>query len=219
LDGVFNACELRTGTAFRFGSRETGNWRFHKVVDNRIPVAHAVAVSAGYPVILPSLDDVFRFVDRRGVVRRERVILTDGGVFDNLGLTCVEPGRSSDHGYNSFAPEYIICCDAGQGQARGDEHPYFWPARMTRSFETAFRKVHDGTVGRLHEHVLSGRIKGFVLPYLGQQDAKFPYVPPDIVGEAYPTDFSPMPQEMVERLSSRGEQLTRLLVSRYCGDV
>ena len=39
LDIIFNACELRTGTAFRFGNRRSGGWRFGELRDNRIPVA------------------------------------------------------------------------------------------------------------------------------------------------------------------------------------
>jgi len=53
---VLNACELRTGTAFRFGNIESGCWRYGKVINNDVKIATAVAASAAYPVFLPAID-------------------------------------------------------------------------------------------------------------------------------------------------------------------
>ena len=49
LDVVINACELRTGSAFRFGSKESGTWRHGLVKDNDVKVAQAVACSGRLP--------------------------------------------------------------------------------------------------------------------------------------------------------------------------
>lgn len=223
LEVVLNACELRTGTAFRFGSRESGSWRFGRLVRNDIKVAHAVASSAAFPALLPAFDEALRFVTRNGSEETHRVILTDGGVYDNLGITCMEPGRSEAFGYNTFNPSYIVSCDAGHGQFSGETYPYWWPSRMEQSFETVFRKNHDAALARLHEHASAGRLQGFVLPYLGQVDGALPYQAPDLVRReevaGYPTDFSPMARATVERIALRGEQLTRLLISRYCPEL
>jgi len=223
LDVVINACELRTGTAFRFGSRESGSWRFGRLVRNDVQVAHAVASSAAFPALLPAFDEALRFVTRDGAEETQRVILTDGGVYDNLGITCMEPGRSEAFGYNVFNPTHIVSCDAGHGQFSGEAYPYWWPSRMDQSFETVFRKNHDAALARLHEHASAGRLQGFVLPYLGQVDGALPYQPPDLVRRdevaGYPTDFSPMERATVERIALRGEQLTRLLISHYCPDL
>src|SRR3546814_3062530 len=63
----------------------------------------------------------------------------------------------------------------------------------------------------------NGEIEGFLLPYMGQIDARLPYCPPDLVPRDrtfnYPTNFSPMSDENIRVLSQRGEQLTRLLRS------
>lgn len=220
---VLNACELRTGTAFRFGSRESGNWRFGRLASNAVPVAHAVAASAAYPALLPAIDEKLTLINRDGSEARERLILTDGGVYDNLGVSCMEPGRSPHHGFNTYRPDYIVCCDAGHGQFDGDAHPYWWPSRMKRSFESVFRKAHDATRKRLHEHAAQGRLKGFILPYLGQQDHRLPYIPAGLVRRSeiagYPTDFSPMSDEMIRKIANRGEQLTRTLISQYTPDL
>jgi NTE family protein len=223
LTVVFNACELRSGSAFRFGSEASGCWRIGRLVDNDVPLSLAVAASAAYPVILPAIDRVFRFVNRKGRELSKRVFLTDGGVFENLGVTCLEPGRSADFSYHTYCPEYIICCDAGQGLYGDDVYPYHWASRMQRSFETIYRKAHDHIRQRLHAYVDSGRLKGFVLSYLGQMDRALPLIPPDLVRREqvykYPTDFSPMSERDIELLTTRGEQLTRLLISRYCPEL
>lgn len=219
---VFNSCELRTGTAFRFGNRESGNWRLGKLVNNSIPVAHAVAASAAYPALLPSIDEKATVV-KDGHRYEERVVLTDGGIYDNLGVTCMEPERSPDFGFNTYRPSYIICCDAGHGQFDGSEIPFWWPSRMKRSFESVFRKAQDSTRHRLHSYGAQASFRGFILSYLGQQDDRLPHTPPDLVRRqevsGYPTDFSPMPSDMIRLLSLRGEQLTRLLLARWCPNI
>jgi NTE family protein len=181
LEIVLNSCELRSGSAFRFGSRESGCWRYGVVAENAVEVAHAVAASAAYPVLLPALDEIVTFTDRQGLQSKRRILLTDGGVFDNLGVSCLEPGSAGEVGYNHFAPDYIICCDAGHGLFQDYPIPYLWGARMARAFESVFRKAENATQNRLHLLAASGRLKGFVLSHLGQIDKRVPDAPFDLV--------------------------------------
>lgn len=223
VDVVLNACELRSGSAFRFGSRESGCWRYGTVEGNAVEVAHAVAASAAYPALLPALDEVVAFTDRTGAKRKRRVLLTDGGVYDNLGVTCLEPGAASQIGLNRFAPEYIICCDAGQGIFQDYPVPYLWSARMARAFDSVFRKAQNATQNRLHLLAATDQLKGFVLAYLGQIDERVPYAPADLVRREevfeYPTDFGAMRDEDIDRLARRGEQLARALTAYYCSEL
>jgi len=223
IDIILNACDLRTGSAVRFGSRESGIWRAHLGrFGEPIPVATAVAASAAYPLLLPSIDREFNFEGRDGERRRERVVLSDGGLFDNLGTSCLEPGRSKDHSYNVFDVDYILACDAGRGLL-DDAFPVSGLARLGRSFEATHRKAQDANRGRLHSLAADGRLAGFAMPYLGQQDVALPWIPPDLVRReqvvSYPTNFAPMAQAEIERLALRGEQLTHLLVERWCPDL
>jgi NTE family protein len=222
LHVVFNACELRSGSAFRFGSRESGCWRYGRLVSNSVPVKHAVAASAAYPAFLPAIDRTFTFVGKQGAFER-RVLLTDGGVFENLGVSCLEPGRSEAFSTNVFPVDYIISCDAGQGLLDDTSIPYAWPGRMARAFESVFRKVQNATYARLYKSVANGELQGAVMVYLGQQDDSLPMRPPELVARArvkdYPTDFSPMSDEDIEALSLRGEQLARMLVAHYCPEL
>jgi len=222
LDIVINACELRTGTAFRFGNRRSGTWRFGAIHGNQITVAHAVACSAAYPMLLPAFDREYTFV-KDGKSQRERVIITDGGVYDNLGISCIEPDRDARFNLHNYSPEYIICCSAGYGQLSGQDIPFGFYSRASTAFESVFRKVQDASYNRLHMLKRDGRIRGFVLPYLGQQDQALPLRPEDLVKReevlGYPTDFAAMPEKDITRLSRRGEQLTHSLLSYYCPEI
>jgi predicted acylesterase/phospholipase RssA len=218
LDVVVNACELSTGSAFRFGSRESGCWRTGRVVDNNVELATAVAASAAYPLAMPAMDRTWDFERRDGSTARERIVLTDGGVYDNLGTSCLEPGRSPEHGYNRYEVDYIIACDAGRGLLE-PVITYGWLPRIQRSFEASFRKLQDGARGRLHILTELGELSGFAMPYLGQQDHALPVAPADLIPRSavsdYPTDFRAMSAEKIALLSRRGEQLTNVLLDTY----
>ena len=133
---VINATELRTGSAFRFGSKQSGCWRFGTIAPEEALVADAVAASAAYPALLPALDRKYRFTKKGSITNPTRVLLTDGGVFENIGVSPMEPGRTPSISTNVFDPDYIICCDAGAGLFDDDSYPTRWPSRMSRSFLT-----------------------------------------------------------------------------------
>ena len=218
IDVIFNACELRTGTAFRFGNTCSGSWRTGTIVGNQITVAHAIACSAAYPMFLPAFDRVYNF-EKKGIRSRGRVVITDGGVYDNLGTTCIEPGRDPAYSLYAYEPDYIICCCAGYGQLTGGRIPYAFVSRANAAFEAVFRKAQDATMDRLHRLKSSGNIRGFVLPYLGQQDEKLPMKIAELITRddvlGYPTDFAAMSKHDLQRIAQRGEQLTEALLSYY----
>ena len=218
---VINGSELRTGTAFRFGSKESGCWRFGIIKNNDVPLAEAVGLSAAYPLFLPSLDKNYEF-SRYESVESKRVVISDGGIFENTGVSCMEPGRNPKYSTNVYSPEYIICCNAGYGMLTGDFIPFGLASRLNQVLNTTMRKVQDATMKRLHQHKEAGRIKGFILPYLGQSDKALPFHWPDLVKRDdvnYPTDFRPMDEDSINLLSCRGEQLTRLLINLYCAEL
>jgi NTE family protein len=223
MDVVFNACEMRTGTAFRFSNNGSHSWRFGWVIDRDVSVAHAVAASAAYPAILPAFDDFYQFKSDTGEnLGTSRTVITDGGVYDNLGITPLEPGRDPKYQVSKVKPNVIVCCDAGVGQFGDEIIPYSWASRMTRAFEATFRKVQDGAKQRLHRYAETGDLRAFVYAYLGQLDQALPCAPADLVSResvsSYPTDFSAMPEDSISLLTNRGEVLTRYLVARYFPD-
>ncbi|HWM32064.1 MAG TPA: patatin-like phospholipase family protein [Methyloceanibacter sp.] len=214
---VVNATELRTGSAFRFGTMESGSWRWGKVHGNNVSIAHAVAASAAYPLFLPAFDETLTF-EKDGELKNSRVLLTDGGIYDNLGLGCLWPDRSPDVSLNVIAVDTIICCSAGYGLRQNPPNQFFF-ARMLSVFSAIFDRAQNAAMHRLHEAQRSGQIKAFVFPYLGQQDRHLPNPPVNLVrreeAHSYPTNFNAMPNEWIDCLSLRGEQLTLCLAQTY----
>jgi NTE family protein len=185
-------------------------------------VATAVAASAAFPAFLPSLDKRLLF-ENKGVRATHRVIITDGGVYDNLGISCMLPGRSSEFSTNAYPVDFIIACDAGQGTPSGARRPYFWGARMLATILTIHRRTQTMSQNLLHRMAASGEIKGFVMPFLGQIDSRLPVRPPDLISREdtvdYPTDFNPMSRANIRKLSARGEQLTNVLLDVYAPNI
>jgi NTE family protein len=76
---------------------------------------------------------------------------------------------------------------------------------------------------RLFDLQASGNLKGFLLPYLGQSDARLKFPPDDLVTReeayAYSTDFSAMSEEWIDKLSRRGGQLTKALIAEHMPDL
>ena len=72
---------------------------------------------------------------------------------------------------------------------------------------------------RLFELKESGKLRNFILPYLGQNDSQLRFPPGDLVtredAHGYPTDFSAMSSAWIDRLSRRGEQLTKALITEH----
>ena len=172
-----------------------------------------------YPLAFPSIDETIEFQKRDGSRINCRIMLTDGGIYDNLGVSCFDPTKNQEISLNTYNPDYLIICDAGRGMFTGKDLPTWFLPRMSKSFDTVFRKAHDLTISKLFDYNEKSMIDGFILPYLGQNDSALPYRPSNFVtlGEVkeYPTNLSAMSQEMIDKLTNRGEQLSRLLIDRY----
>ncbi len=221
LQIVINASELRTQSAYRFGSLESGCWRYGTLTEDTT-VAKAVAASAAFPAMLPALDEERRYI-KRGETASHRTIVSDGGVYDNLGTSCLVPKRDSEFSTNVTEVDFIIACVAGTGVPDGSDLPYLWSSRMVSTINTIHRRTHSMTFDLLHRLKENGDIKGFILPYLGQNDRALPCPPGNLVSRDatydYPTDFDPMSQNDLELLTKRGEQLTRNLIETYHPDL
>ena len=135
-----------------------------------------MTASAAYPPFLPPFDWKRPF-ERNAKTETHRVIVTDGGVFENLGVSVMEPSRNPQFSVIAYNPDIIIASDAGAGQFTGEAIPFSWPTRMTQVVSAVMRKVQDATKTRLHDHVRSGRIDAFVYAALGQIDRRVAHTP------------------------------------------
>lgn len=219
---VVVAAELRTGSAFYFTAQEAGSWRIGRLDPREQLLAHAVAASAAFPLLLPALDEMPNFRKRDGSLEVERVTLTDGGVYDNLGLAPLWPDRDREISVAVEPVDTIVACRAGYGMRTGSPS-LFLLARMKAVFDSVFNRAQNASMKRLFDLKEAGKLRGFVLPYIDQQDEKLAFRPADLVRRdevaGYPTDFSAMPLEWIERLSKRGEQLTLAVIREHAPDL
>jgi NTE family protein len=93
---VINATNVQTGALWRFSRRYMGDYRVGLVPRPTTKLAVAVAASSAFPPILSPLEltvaqpwDPTVAADLTGPEFRNRIVLSDGGVYDNLGLETV----------------------------------------------------------------------------------------------------------------------------------
>jgi NTE family protein len=137
---VFNAAHLGTGVSWRFSKPYMGDSKLGIICHPDVPVAKAVAASAAFPPFVAPLvlnishtnlqqvrgADVLRNPRHRAL--RQRVLLLDGGAYDNLGIETVE-GRC----------RVVLASDAGGNlkiDARGIRYRFWWPL-VRRSLDMA----------------------------------------------------------------------------------
>jgi NTE family protein len=126
---VINATNLQSGVLWRFSRSYLWDWRVGEVRDPKTPLATAVAASSAFPPFLSPV--VLRFQpsdfvpgsgqDLEGDEFRRKVVLTDGGVYDNLGLeTAWKNART------------VLISDGG-GHLHASARPWrFWPLQLYR---------------------------------------------------------------------------------------
>jgi len=136
---VFNATNYATGVSFRFSKPYAGDYRIGLIRAPSFDVATAVACSSAFPPVLAPIEldvDPGLFEQQPGADLwtqedfRRRLLLADGGVYDNLGLETVwgrygtvlvsDAGKpfELDAGMGSFAPKQIFrVMDIGLNQA------------------------------------------------------------------------------------------------------
>jgi NTE family protein len=83
---ILLATNVTTGSMWRFSRPYMRDWQNAPVAEPNLKLSRAVAASSAFPPFLsPSVIDVKpRAAD--GTATRQQIHLTDGGVFDNLGL-------------------------------------------------------------------------------------------------------------------------------------
>ena len=91
---VFNASNVQSGVLFRFSKPYARDWRVGKIERPTLPLSLAVAASSAFPPPLSPLVLKLQETDYTPGTGRDlqrppfttRPMLTDGGVYDNLGL-------------------------------------------------------------------------------------------------------------------------------------
>jgi NTE family protein len=154
---VFDATNLQSGALWRFAKPYMRDYRVGEVMLPRVPLATAVAASSAFPpflspVILKLADGDFTPGSGAGLQRppfTTRVSLTDGGVYDNLGLEPV---------WKRY--ETILISDGG-GHLGDQERPKrVWPLHAYRVLGIIDNQVRSLRKREAIDAFLAGRRKG-----------------------------------------------------------
>ena len=212
LDVVLSATDLSNGNAVRFGSQVSASSPIGRIVGD-VPVADAASASAAFPLLLPALVRTYDFERNDGSRITRRIAMTDGGVYDNLGVSPLLPRRSRHHTSHVYDLDALIVVDAGRG--RFDRKPAGqWVNRTKQTLEISHGRVQDGARSQIHDRT---DIQ-VVHVYLGSRDHRLPVIP-DLVPRdpisSYGTNFAAMTAANLEALSVRAEQITRAHLAEY----
>lgn len=139
---VINATNLATGVLFRFSRPYAADWRVGTIRHPRISLADAVAASSAFPPVLSPFeldlrDAAWETVEGNdpkltGSEYRGRVSLTDGGVYDNLGIETVWKRCRT-----------VLVSDGGGQMADDADPPGDWARQSLRVLKVVDNQVRD----------------------------------------------------------------------------
>ncbi len=153
---VINATNVQSGVLWRFMKPYMRDYRVGEVKSPAVPMAQAVAASSAFPPVLSPFVlplDPARFTPESGQdLQREpftrRAILTDGGVYDNLGL---EPAKR-------FLT--VLVSDAGSHMQPEEEPKSDWASHSYRVLNIIDNQVRALRKRELIDSFKSGARKG-----------------------------------------------------------
>jgi NTE family protein len=137
---VFDATSLQSGDLWRFSNRVQGDWRVGTQQTPRTQLAQVVAASSAFPPVLSPA----RLSFPGGALRpggdqdvntppyTTRVVLADGGVYDNLGLEAV---------WSRYTQ--VLISDAGGHMGNVARPRSFWPLQILRVLSVIDNQVRD----------------------------------------------------------------------------
>jgi len=114
---------------------------------------------------------------------RRTVEMTDGGVYENLGLAPLRPGRSPAHTAHAHDLDCVIAVDAGRGRSPKPTSA-LTPFRLARSFDITYNRTQDASRTQLNAATEHGQLRGFVHAYLAMRDERLPVPLDDLVRRA-----------------------------------
>jgi NTE family protein len=156
---VINATNVQSGVLFRFSKPFLADWRVGMVKSPKVPLALAVAASSAFPPVLSPCELDFRKhgckfepgsgQDLQCEPYTTEAVLTDGGVYDNLGLETV---------WKSYRT--VLVSDGG-GSLEAEESPHRdWARHSFRILNLIDNQVRALRVRQLVESYQKGERRG-----------------------------------------------------------
>lgn len=192
---VINATNVGSGALLRFTRAYLADWRVGRIDAPEIELARAVACSSAFPPVLsPSRLDLkdATWVDEEGndlatAGQRDELVLTDGGVYDNLGIeTAWKRCRT------------VLVSDGGGQMGPDDDPASDWARHMVRVMKVVDNQVRVLRKRQVIEGFKRGDRSGF---YLGIRSDISDYHLPDSL---------PAPQEQTLRLAEISTRLASM---------
>lgn len=131
---VFNATNLQTGRLVRLQKVRLAEYTIGEILNPNIRLAVAVAASSAFPPVLSPVEievEPSTWQELEGTIHHgdpaftRLLSLTDGGVYDNLGLETVDDFTT------------VIVSDAGAPFGTEEESSSFWPKQAMRALDIA----------------------------------------------------------------------------------
>ena len=202
---VINATNIQSGVLWRFSKPYAWDYRVGKIENPKIELAVAVAASSAFPPILSPA--VLRFdnadyapktgMDLQKPPFTTRVVLTDGGVYDNLGL------ETAFKRYKT-----IIASDAG-GELEPEPRPKRnWISHTIRVLLSIDNQVRSLRKRQLINAYIAGTRKG---AYLGIRSDIANYELPDVL--PCPADKTLKLADVATRLKAMDDELQERLIN------
>jgi NTE family protein len=161
---IFNATNLESGALLRFGKRYLADYRVGRIEHPDLPIATAVAASSAFPPFLSpatlNLQDQHWITDPGNDLVtdefRGQIRVSDGGVYDNLGLETAWKKYTS-----------ILVSDGG-GHMRADPTPPTdWAVQMKRVLDVVNNQVRDLRKRQVIESFINNSRRGMYVGIRG----------------------------------------------------
>jgi NTE family protein len=206
---VLNSTSLQTGVLFRFSRTYMADYQVGRVENPAFPLAEAVAASSAFPPVLsPSIHDVsgYEFVAGSGedpalgqAPYTTRLVLSDGGVYDNLGLETAWKRCKT-----------ILVSDGGGQMPPAPDPPSDWARLSVRVMKTIDNQVRslrkqqaiDGYTSGLRTGTYWG-IRSHMADYPAPSELQFEQGAVEALA-AYPTRLAEIDKSMRNRLLNWG---------------
>lgn len=200
---VINATNLQSGALMRFSKQYLGDYRVGRVFDPDLPLAVAVAASSAFPPVLsPCTVDLEHeeWVTEQGndlaqPSFRDKVQLSDGGVYDNLGL---------ETAWKRCAR--VLISDAGGRLAADDDPPENWLGQTRRVLDVIDNQVRSLRKRQAIAAFVANRRTGM---YVGirSQVADYPVEKPLVAAPSVTTRLAAIPTRLDRMDDDLQEQL------------
>lgn len=154
---VFNASNLQSGALWRFSKPYMADYKVGRVLNPNTELAIAVAASSAFPPVLSPIELQLRpeqyTLDGTETLHREpfntRPLLSDGGVYDNLGLEPVLKRYMT-----------LLVSDGGVPFQEQEAPPRIWPRQLKRVLDCIDNQVRSLRKRDLIDSLRSGQRKG-----------------------------------------------------------